>query len=131
MILEMILCSKWLLGTCGIMNTFVPKESRTDVPHTFNVRRLRTYKQFPLWMQRTGPFAEERFVLFFWDWRRSGELAVLSHSLREIAFSTSIPSPAVCFSTALVHSIILGCCESLGLSMGKNQLHAVPAWVTP
>ena len=47
-----------------------PKKSRTGGHHTFSVRGLRIYKQFPLCIQKTGSFPEGMICVVFLGARR-------------------------------------------------------------
>lgn len=102
---------------------FLPK-SKTSSHHTFNVRGLRIYKQFPLCIHRTGSFPEGMICVVFLGLRRNREAGCpCLTQAQETAFSVCILPPPQ-FSTVLVHRAIPSCCESLGISMGRRELRA-------
>ena len=71
-----------------------PQKSRTGGHHTFSVRGLRIYKQFPLCIQKTGSFLEGMICVVFLGLKRSREAGCPSLTqAQETAFSVCIPSP--------------------------------------
>lgn len=110
MILETIFFSTWKPRTCGIrIHLSPPKKSKTGGHHTFDVRGLGIYKQFPLCMQRIRSFPEGMICVVFLGLRRKGEAGCPCLTQAQgTVFSVCIPSaPPPWFGTAPVHRATL------------------------
>lgn len=109
------------------------KKSKTGGHHTFNVRGLGIYKQFPLCMQRISSFPEGMICVVFLGLRRKGEAGYpCLTQAQETVFSVCIPSaPPLWFSAVLVHRATLAAVSHWEYQWVETDFVQVPAWVTP